>query len=561
MNNPENQNAENQGIQQEAQPVIAEDTPQESQEVLAGGKANEGKTPIWKQPFYLKIGAGILAGVLVIAIVIGIFVNSASVNLKKAVANTMKAAASSETVTFLKSVLTQGSVELALDLENLTEDLRYGYYDVNIEGELSAKYIINQNSEQMALILALVNRGNTLANAALYKTKDAIVLDSNLLPGKSALGIGLKNFNEKLKASIFNPDKGSYYSFSPYFFDQLLEMDLSSTDKYKEYVKLAEKVAGKALDTLYDSLKDNLKTGKEKDTLQFGGRAEKVTVLTMHGDAKQAAAVYKEMLQWVRESADIKKLLEQTAELYGPVLEEMYYYDAESFVEEIYEGLDMVLEDFDEIEDMFERQEAGLTFNFYISKKSKELVKIDLILHSSDEVEEIELTFGPSLKDIELISLEYTHSSSWSDSKNRYTYSFEVEENTASTYKAALRSRQNTRYYKSNNKATIEWDKKGGDLSIVSDDIKIKGSMDYSKGALNVNIKSIKAGYSELEPGLGLTLKQKDSVPKATAYTDVLGMNENAIDDLIYEVYYNIMDLAFDLGIPESMIYNFLMSW
>src|SRR5690554_386777 len=118
------ESGENRNIQEETE-SLNEKEHQEVKENLPQDDVNESVAGKGKKRHWPKIVSALVAVVIITAIIFGIFMNSASANLNVAVKNTMKAAASSAPVALLKSVFTQGSMELALDLESISDQL-YG---------------------------------------------------------------------------------------------------------------------------------------------------------------------------------------------------------------------------------------------------------------------------------------------------------------------------------------------------------------------------------------------------------------------------------------------------
>ena len=97
-------------------------------------------------------------------------------------------------------------MELALDLESISDQL----YGVNIEGQLSAKYISNLK-QSYGSHPGTCRWKKSHSRCCAPQSKDAIVLESDILFGNTAYGIGLNDFSGNLESSIFNPDNDSYY--------------------------------------------------------------------------------------------------------------------------------------------------------------------------------------------------------------------------------------------------------------------------------------------------------------------------------------------------------------
>ena len=546
------ESGENRNIQEETE-SLNEKEKQEVKENLPQDDVNESVAGKGKKRHWPKIVSALVAVVIITAIIFGIFMNSASANLNVAVKNTMKAAASSAPVALLKSVFTQGSMELALDLESISDQL----YGVNIEGQLSAKYISNLKNSQMALILALADGRNPIADAVLHKSKDAIVLESDILFGNTAYGIGLNDFSGNLESSIFNPDNDSYYALDYDLYEFLTEMDMDgNTEKYSEYKKIADTTADEALDTFYKSIIKNFEIEKSKDTIEFVDTKSKVTVLSVYGDSEMISAVIKEMFEWMESSRNVELLLEQTVDLYGPILEETGG-DPDDFVDNFYEGISLALEDFDELVDLLEEDEIEVNAKFYITRKGRELVKVDFEASSFVETHGVVVTAGPSLRDVELISVEYTKTADWLEFPEKYSFTYTVDENDANFYSAQLRVRES--YYGDTirSKASVTWDKKDGDLRIKADDLfTLKGTMLYDKDVLTIDVQSIGNEWESIRPGLSITLNKNESTPSVPDFKDILSMDEDEFEDLGEEISWNVMDFMDEISDTADWLYD-----
>lgn len=512
---------------QQQEPQLQEELPTDANEDFSEKK----KSSLW-----LKIGGGLVAAAVIAAVIFGILANTTYALLSSAIKNTSQAAVSSEPVQLLKSVFTQGSVEVALDLENLLDQM----FGIEVEGQVSAKYISNLKDSRAAFLLALNDGSSTLADATLHANKDAIVLESDILFGKTAYGIGLNDLSDNLESSIFNPYNDSYYALDDELYDSLVEMDPDITiERYSEYQKVLEEATDEALAVLLKSIDKNVGIERDSDTIQFVDTTSKVTVLSVSADDKEISIVLREMLEWMKDSEKVRLLMNKTADLMDDIGE-----DPEDFIDDFYDELSLMLEDFDDVADNLEDAEAEVHLKLYITKRGKELVKVEFEVDAYDERNQVEMVAGPSLRDVELISLSYRLSGDVYYPA-RYTLSYTVQENSKDFYSAKLQFRDN----EDRSSASVTWDKKDGEFRIKADDsYTVKGTMLYEKNRLTIQIRNISDEWDSIKPGLTIILNKQDSTPAVPSYTDILEMEESDFEYLGEDIYENVEDFLYEIG-------------
>lgn len=523
------------------EPAAEEPVPEETApEVPAAEPAAEGKKPGFLNKVKTLGKKGIIAGAAAVAavaiIAVAAFAGTSPAGLAATGAgNTVKALEGNPVVALFDSVMNGGSAEISVDLDTITEAL--GSY-LPLDGSASAKIYADLSVGKMAVTAGLRLDQSEELDASVFVSEDSIAVASQWLLGEEAYGVNLKKFSQNFKDSEFGMD--GEYSLGV----ELPEEDKNLTAEMKKIAADGEKLAKATVADLLKIWEENADIDKENAKLTFNGKEVKTTAVSVEMDHEQLFAVVSQALEYIRTNQDIRSYLEENAEFiftrmeqYGDVGPE----EAAELIEQFYENLDIICEErMDFLADQFEESDVSVLLTFYITKSGKQMVGVEFEAEADGEKVKGSVYAGPDLKNLEEISFRLNLDG------EIYRATYAVKTNDSKEFRSELKVRVDDETVF---KAEVVWDKKDGDFEIEAadewDEFVVKGSLEQSGKKTTIVIDSIGADGDKVKLNTTIVLTPSDKMPATPAYTDVLTMSAEEIEEVIGELSEVVQDLVF----------------
>lgn len=507
--------------------------------------------PKAKKPWNKRIGLAIACAVVVVALLVIIISSGSSsptLRVMKAMSNTVESIGDGEIVAFSQKVLNGGSISVEMPRDGVIDAINWGDVESLLDNEddeytIGTTIYTDLSKQELALLMQADFEEGEL-NAECYLNRDEFAFS---MPGlmEDSYGVNFKKFRDLLSDSVFSPDSDSELAMDEDDYDKVMEiLDLLNPDKLekenKELAAQAEKTLQKFAKELAKQL-DGYMEKQNDEKLTLVSSDIKTSCLRLKLDGEDLGEILCAMLEWMNESKDVEKLVKMSCETDTMLLLVMsndYMDDAEDLADAFYDGLEELLDEYEDIADDLEDMEFELCVDFYISKSGNRLVKMDAEIEVDGEEMELSVTAGPSLGELELLSVKFD--SDWQSLELKYS----VEENTSKQYSAKLRVKESGSTI---GEASISWDKKAGDFRLkVEDDYDsflIKGELLASKKSATFHIRSVTLDDDIYKPNLTIELQTSDKMPGVPKYQELLRLDEDDFEALGEEIIENLEEL------------------
>lgn len=500
-------------VQQEAEPAAAE-------------KGTSKKKPV-------LIAALVAALVVVIAIIVGTVLTSRPLAvLAKGAKNSYEALKNNEIVLLIGNIAKGGSIEASADLETLTESM-LGY---GMEG--SAVIKLYADDKPAAAVEARVEmEGENLLDLTLVTDQEEIAVNSTSLLGGNAYGIRFDDIEKNFESSAFGPDGAYSIGMELEELQEVLDSVKNNAADSDEFAAIMEDLLGVVL----KSVTTHAEIEKDRETLTFAGEECKTTAVTIHADAAALLNICGEIVDYCRTDSQLRAYLTENSDILVAVAQYDGYYDmdAEELLEYFYETLDELAQRIADAKKDVEDLETEIDLTFFVTKSGSYLVGAELAVEFYEETARMEAFIGPDLQNIKEISFRYD------DGYDKIKGSYVVKANDKKEYSATLKIKEDSETVFS---GSIDWDKAKGDLEIEFadewDSYALSCEMEHSSKATVIRVLSYEDEYEELDIGVTVTLKGSDKMPSISKYTDILVMDEDEVEDIIYD----IMDVVYELS-------------
>ena len=491
-----------------------------SPEVIADPEGVTAKKKFGKKPLLISIAAVV---VIAIAAIIAVSAMSSPMSLVgKGFSNSVNALKQNSVVVFANKVATGGSIEAVCDVEELLE--------LPVEAVMSLK--LYTAAAKAAITADVKIEGDAVLDASAFIDKENIAVASDVLFGSKTYGVDLIDLTERFNASEFGPDGELSLG---------IEFPDSAESVTEDAAKMAEEsqaVSKAMLGYLLNSVEEHAEISKENESLSFNGAEVKATAVEIQADSEALTAVLSDLITYLRSEEELKEYLYNYADYYAAILVEaglFYgdYEDAESIIDEFYVQLDDIGED--EMETLAEEIKAAdveLSLTFYVTKSGKELVGVKFDADADGEEAKVSVFAGPSWKNLEEISVRLD------DGYSVYWITYAVKSNDKEEYSAKLKVRED-----SENVLVGEfvWDKEKGDFEAEvtdgwGDTYGLEGSLKVDSKSATIVLDSAYEDSDEMDLGISLIITTSDKMPEMPVYTDILDMNADDLEDLVYDL-------------------------
>ena len=482
----------------------------------------------------LTVAAAVVVAVAVIAISASAVISNQPLGiLAKGAKNSYEALKNNEIVVLGADIMKGGSIEASVDLEPLTESMM-GY---GIEGNASVK-LYSSDKPAAAAVGSVEIDGENLLDLTLTMNREEIAVNSTSLLGGNAYGLCLDSIEKYFDSSAFGPDGD--YSLGVEFAE--IEETLSSVKDRSSSSEEAAKIAEDLLKTALKSVTTHAEIEKGSEILSFAGEECKTTAVSVQADMPAMLNIAGDVIDYCRTDSDLREFLTENSDLLVSAAEYGSYYamDAEEMLDAFYKALEMAAEEIEQLKERAEHIDTEVEITFYVTKSGSYLVGAELDLEFYEESVKMEAFIGPNPKNVTEISFRFD------DGYEKIRGSYTVKTNDAKEYSAALRIKDDGETVFS---GSVDWDKKDGDLDIEfvdewEDTYALSCELEHSSKATVIRVISYEDDDQELDIGVTVTLKGSDKMPTISRYTDILTMDEDEIEDIIYD----IMDIASELS-------------
>lgn len=531
--------------------------------------------------------AGCAVGALAIAggITAAIILNTPESLLVRAAANTAKDIKNLEWYTLMNDVANGGSVEVSANLAPVMDDGDDLYVD--------AKFYEDASKGNGALVISALDEDKeTIVSFNAAYDKNALTISCPEADDE-VYGFDLKNIEDNLEDSVFDPENFDPYDYSGKTnqyarFGQFL-LDLgSNVEADTKLQKMAEKLEEKYRNLFIKELIEESEVTKSSETVTCGSDKISCTVVTVEFDEEQLSNILLNIIEYAQDDDE----LEEYIELISANAEN----DSIDFADEFYDELDELEDD---IEEDLDEAEVDFCAKFYISKSGTKLVKAEIETETVSwddyygertQTMNISVVLGKKLDGVGEKSLTIESETSRKDYNNSdfIEFIYEIEQNDSKAYAATLTIANETSTtwddgydpYESENEVAIEfnWDKKSGEFTIDYEGEKdewqdyapyftiefnmldsgdtrtiILEGIDYGDGYDNDYYGSEEDLFEMIgDLELTIVLDRNDKAPApAKNFTELTELDEDDIDEILED-----LDEAIE-EIWEDLDYNF----
>ena len=377
--------------------------------------------------------------------------------------------------------------------------------DFDVEGiKFSGEMYADENQGSMSQSYTVANNGQS-AQIYVYGDKDVMKFGTIGQSGSHIYDIKFSDIADKLGASIFNPDSGSFYA-----------MD---SETYGQFMKYAEEIAAaigqeakdsdKYENTVENYFKDHGRTIAEKVDTDIGGERVNANIIT-----------------YILTKDELKELTEQLME----------NYDGTDIDKE--DAMNDIMEAFDRLDDCY------MNITFYVNSKTHVMMRAEVnaavtangeptaemyadILLGADpaHTEEESIRFGVS-NDAE--EAYYLISSSRTENGSSLTI---TKTNNGETDQLAKLS------------ATLDGDSYTVSADISDYNLGIKGTLTYDDSSVKATVDSVSFGSFSYAPNAEVGVRKGGEILKLDADKEFLDITEEELTELIENIQSDILGI------------------
>lgn len=468
------------------------------------------------------IVCAVMLGALVFSTVSCTANESATVLFEKAAGRTIGKMESYDLVTTLLNLSKNGSIAVSAEYEDEEEDITAG-----------GTFQLFFNSDQQKVAAALDGTfGDESIDALLTFGTDEFTVKCDRILGK-AYGISFKDFENKLQKSFLNPDSDSDYALDDDTYEAVIDM----INSYKDDKKIEDevnKLADKYVKLFYKEIENNSEMTKENakvDVLEYEELQSIAVKIAI--DNKGLANVLSSLWKQAKEDKELKSFLTKN------IFENAAYSDSSyDDVDELFDDLD---DEIDEVVEDLEDNNVKIVVTLYLNSSSGAIMRVDASYKTEDEKAAVSVELGNKFETFEGFKI----TEKYDDDDEQYIY-LKVTEDTKDELKVKLNQNISDDFPE----ITVKYDRKDGDLTITADsdeeEVVIKLNYIMKSGVHTFTFISATVDDEDIEfPGkLTVTIKEKDTMPSVDKYTDVLTLDDDAIEELIEAIQENAEDFA-----------------
>ena len=471
------------------------------------------------------IGGGAAVLVLAAVLIFGKVFNPPIRQLTSAGEQTVKAVSASQMGVFVKETLKNSSVNISLDVSKASEIIK-SIVGMNLKLNATVDLTAYFKEKGIALDVSAKLKDTELLDGTAVLTEDALAVSSSALLGKTDYGVDLKNYAKNLKGSVFDPDENTKYALSESVYE-LLSSGRLTWANLEARMKEGGKLLQAGLETAVKSLSKNAEISKSGEKIEIAGEELSVTAVTVVMKPRTIRLLAEDMLNWAKKDKDLKSFVTRLAETAGEFL---FKEDPQDLVEKLYDRIDELLDECEDIEDYLE--DSTFTLTGYI--RSGRLVQLQLDVKTDDGKSSCKLSFGPDPKAPQEISLTMKTP----DTKRSITYSVTADDSKEYTANVKVKNDSSTLA-----SGSISWDKKEGDFTVrlksSSREYSLKANIRTSGKVTTIAPEKFTDESAKKTVKLDfvtVTIDKGAKFPSISKFTDVLSMTEDELDELVEDV-------------------------
>lgn len=452
-----------------------------------------------------KLVIGAVAGVVVLGVAVGIIVATVSdspwTRVKDSIEKTVNVLKEQPLVVEANDVLDKGSVEIRMN----TAELTYGLLNVDV----SAKLYSDMKEKACALVAAAAMNGTPFLDASAKLDEKMLVVSSDA------------------------------------FLDEIYGLELQKAEapdmqkEFEAFRKASEKKIGKIL-------AENVEVEESEGTMSFSAEDVAFDMIAFRANGEGITEFLYNTAVFLKESEEFAQL----ADAYAVYFEDLYTQNGmaaeqainrEEIIKAVYDTLDTVINKKEEI-----RKELGnttLCVKFSISKEGY-LFAIGVEVEKDGETAVHYVIAGPTPDRLHEINIR-------TEIENKvYFLNYAVEEDTEEVF------RGNLQFVAGGEVATelqFEKDRANGNFKLQlfeegekESSFRVSGTITPEEGSSVIDVEELIVDSVEYNLGIGLTIRKEDSIPEMPECTEVLPMEEEAVQRMLE-------DLTEELGELFSM--------
>ena len=487
--------------------------------------------PQSKKGLFIGIAA-LVAVAIIAAIVIGVMANTPMGLLATGFRNSIKALESNSDMDILNEISNGGSMEISMDLAALMQDS-----GIPLSGTASVKVYADNEKGKSVVSMGVLLGGVQNLDATIYADRESVILASDFLLGNKAYGFDLEGLEKDFNNSVFGPEGPFSLGIElPENFQELLEKYRGQMEKYQDYNEATQRLSEQMVSRLLESLEKNADIEKENDILTLNDEDVKTIAVSIKMDHDQLAEIIEDMLEYLRTDEDLEAYLEE----YADILFGTPGMDSSDTVEQFYDALDEAEDNFDEMKDEMEEQDAGLKITFHITKSGKQLIGMELELQGNTDPVILSIYAGPDLADMKEVSFRVD--SEESSVRGEYV----ITENDKKEFAAQLKVQDNGESVLS---GQVTWNKQDGDFAVTltnveGDVVALRGTLEQSEKETSLVLQSVEVEGQQTNLGIGIKLLASDKMPDTPQHTDILKMTQAEVEALVQELSMALLPLT-----------------
>ena len=450
-----------------------------------------------------KLVIGLAAGVVVLGVATGVAVAMLSASpwqrVKESIEKTVAVVKEQSYIVDANDVLDKGSVEIRMN----TAELTYGLLNVDV----SAKLYSDVKEKACALVAAAAMNGTPFLDASAKLDEKMLVVSSEAL------------------------------------LDEVYGMEVQEIPDLKKefevFWEASEKQLGKYL-------VDNVDVEETEGTMSFSTEDVAFDMIAFRADGEKITEFLYNTAVYLKESEEFAQL----ADAYAMYLETLYAQNAiaaeqtmsrAEIVKAVYDSLDTVINKKEEIQK--ELGDTTLCVKFSISKEGY-LFAIGVEVEKDGDTAVYYVIAGPRPDRLHEINIR-------AEIGNKvYFLNYAVEEDTEEVFRGNL---QFVAGGEVETELQFEKDRANGNFKLQlfeegekESSFRVSGTITPEEGGSVIDVEELVVDSVEYNLGIGLTIQKEDSIPELPECTEVLPMEEEAVQRMLE-------DLTEELGELFSM--------
>ena len=433
-----------------------------------------------------KLIIGLVAGIVVLGAVVGIFVAMRSVSPWKRVMNSIEKTAAvvkeQPLVTQTRDILDNGSVEICMN----TAELTYGFLNVDV----SAKLYSDIKGKALALAAGAAMNGTSFLDASAKIDEKMMVVSSDT------------------------------------FLDEIYGLEMQEISGLEEDMEAFLKVSGKQIGKY---LADSVEVEETEGMMTFGTEDVAFDMITFQANGTGITEFIYNTAVYLKESEEFAQLADSYAEYFEILyaqngLPDIQPLNSDDIVELIYDNLDTVIDKKEELQK--DLLGAKFCMRFLISEDDY-LLCVEIEAERGEERMDFSVSAGPAPDRLSEISVQ-------AEIDNKvYLLNYTAEENKENALCGNLEFAAGDEVLV---KLQFEKNQTNGNFVLElfeegekDSSFRAAGIVTPEEGGSVIDIEELRLDTVEYNLGLSLTIRNEDSMPELPECTEVVPMETESV--------------------------------